>query len=76
MKVICINGKPKHPMAYPIPEGIPLIAWQSNYTDYYIVDGYSIGRDGKPVYHSKDRFLPLSDIDATTLVNKKEEAYA
>ncbi len=57
IKVICIEGKPKHPKALPIPEGIELLAYQSPYfNDCYKVIGYEYGIDGTPLNHMKKRF--------------------
>lgn len=76
MKVICINGVPKHQLALPIPEGVPLEADQCyRYSDCYIIEGYEYAKNGAPVSHTKCRFIPLSDIDETELVNTKEEVY-
>lgn len=73
MKVICIDGKPKHPMAIQLPEGAVLHATQCNYyPDCYDIIGYERGIDGRPISHRKIRFIPLSDIDETELVNEKQ----
>lgn len=77
MKVICINGTPKHPMAFPIPEGIPLEAEQCyRFSDCYIIEGHEYGMYGMRLSHYKNRFIPASDIDERELVNTKEEEYA
>lgn len=79
MKVICIDGTPRNPYAYPIPEGIELDVdepMNKFFKDCYVVYGYEIGKDGLPIYHYKKRFIPLSDIDETKLVNNKQEEYA
>jgi len=77
MKVLCIEGTPSHPLVRPLPEGCVLIASQCPvYENNYDIEGHEYMTDGKPVSHHKRRFIPVSDIDETELVNTKEEVYA
>lgn len=73
MKVICIDGVPTNPNAPYLPEGTPLEATQSDvYADCYYIKGYEFGKNGNPMSHGKRRFLMLSDMDETELVNEKQ----
>lgn len=73
IRVICIDGKPKNLMAFTLPEGVVLNAWQSPiYSQSYIIEGHDKGRDGIRMHHKKHRFIPLSSIDELELQSKRE----
>ncbi len=72
MRVICIDDLAKDGHRLQIKEGEIYTASDCPRKGYYIIHEYP-KYDGCIVCYEKERFIPLSEIDETELINNKEE---
>lgn len=74
MQAICIDGRHDNlGVDIFLPEGTPLEVYQSDkYHDSYRVVGYET-YNGLRLHWKKRRFVPLSTIDETELLEQRQE---